>query len=277
MESPLWIAAAMMALVCPQALGCGKAAPADETGPSCPAFSYIRGDACVPLPAFSDATVPSIADDSSTPDGDSSSSADGDAESTEAGPREVPPVCTYDGASLAVGDAGTSGPWITGTEFSVSRLAHDSQGNVVALGSSSTQSFFLAKFDPSGAALWTVPVRGTSDVHPEGIAADPAGSVVVVGTTVKSNVIVDFGGGPLPAGGFVVKYDRDGRLLFQKMFPMADNGSSFPWMSQVRVLASAGPKRLGRRGDLSSRTDQRPFARQLHQRQALAREHGRNA
>jgi hypothetical protein len=169
---------------------------------------------------------------------------EGDAGATEtatpeATRSEAPPVCIYDGASPVVANAGASGPWIIGTDVSVSDLARDPQGNVFALGSSPTESFFLAKFDPFGAALWTQTLGDTSEVRPAGIAADPAGSVVVVGTTVKSSTVtVDFGGGPLPSGGFVVKYDRDGRLLFQKMFPMADDGSSFPWMSQVRVLAS---------------------------------------
>jgi hypothetical protein len=236
MELLLKIAASMVVLLL-GASGCGHGGPADEeTGPTCPAFLYIRSDACVPLPPFADATVPSNEGDAAPVDA-------GDAGSTEAAPPETAPaealpVCTYDGASPALPDAGSSGPWITGTDVTVSGLARDPQGNVFVLGSSPTVSFSLEKFDPSGAALWTQPLGGTPDVRPTGIATDPAGSVVVVGTTSKSVATVDFGGGPLPAGGFVVKYDRDGRLVFQKMFPLADDGSSFPWMSQVRVLPS---------------------------------------
>jgi hypothetical protein len=235
MESLLKIAASTAVLLL-GASGCGNGAPADEIGLSCPAFSYIRGDACVPLPPFSDATVPSNTDDASLLDAEEAESTD--AAPPETAPPESLPACTYDGVAPALPDAGSSGPWITGTDVAVSSVARDSQGNVFVLGSSPTVAFSLTKFDPSGAALWTQTLRGTQDVRPAGIATDPAGAVVVVGTTVKSDVPIDFGGDPEPAGGFVVKYDQDGRLLLRKIFPMADNGSSFPWMSQVRVLPS---------------------------------------
>jgi hypothetical protein len=214
------------------ALACGNVpATHDGTGPSCPAYSYIVGDACAPFPAFAGATIPS-SDDASALDG-------GVAQPMEAGlPDAAIAPCAQEGAPLVAPEAGSIGPWITGTEVSVLGLARDPEGNVFAIGSSPTESFFLAKFDSAGVPLWTQTLGGTEDVFPQGVAADVAGSVVVVGTTSKSDVTVDFGGGPLPAGGFVVKYDREGRLLFQKMFPMADDGSSFPWMNGVRVLAS---------------------------------------
>jgi hypothetical protein len=143
-------------------------------------------------------------------------------------------VCTYPGAPLVALDAASTGPWITGTEVPVSGLARDPEGNVFLIGGS-----LLAKFDPNGVRLWAKAFGAPNNgVYPQGIAADPVGSVVMVGTTQKANVTADFGGGPLPAGGFIVKYDRDGNLLFQKMFPLADNGASFPWMSDVRILRS---------------------------------------
>src|SRR6185437_10638575 len=101
------------------------------------------------------------------------------------------------------------------------------------------QAFYLAKYAPDGALLWSKSVGGDLDAFANGVAVDAEGSLVVAATTRKADsVSLDFGGGAVSAGGLLLKYDRNGVLLFQSFFPMADNGSSFPFMTSVVVLSS---------------------------------------
>src|ERR1019366_9462075 len=148
-------------------------------------------------------------------------------------------ACTY-GPSLApVPDASTVGPWATGSDHHITGLARERQGNVFAGGTMTNQAFYLAKFDATGTLIWSKSIGGDLDAEANGLAVDAEGSVVVAATTRKADgVSLDFGAGPVSAGGLVLKYDRNGAIQFQRFFPMADNGNSFPFMNGVVVLSS---------------------------------------
>src|SRR6185437_559893 len=101
------------------------------------------------------------------------------------------------------------------------------------------QAFYLAKYAPDGALLWSKSVGGDLDATADGVAVDAEGALVVAATTRKADsVSLDFGGGPVSAGGLLLKYDRNGALVFQRFFPMADGGNSFTFMSSVVVLST---------------------------------------
>ena len=109
----------------------------------------------------------------------------------------------------------------------------DGSGNVVVTGSfngtvdfgqgpltSSNLDIFVAKYDPSGACLWSRRFGGTSATDSgRGIAVDATGAVVVTGNFYGS---VDFGGGALASTGgddiFVAKFSAAGAHVWSKGF-----------------------------------------------------------
>lgn len=79
---------------------------------------------------------------------------------------------------------------------------------------------FLAKFDPTGAYLWSKSFGDIGSQVAKGLAVDAQGNVVMVG---QFQTVVDFGTGPLNAGmatydGFAAKFDSSGIALWAKEF-----------------------------------------------------------
>jgi hypothetical protein len=112
--------------------------------------------------------------------------------------------------------------------------ATDAAGNVVIAGHfSGTVDFgsgvltsaggtdvFLAKFDPSGAPLWSKRFgNGSTEQEGRGIAIDGAGNVLLTGFYMGA---IDFGGGALPSAGlrdvFLAKFDPAGTPLWSQRF-----------------------------------------------------------
>lgn len=115
-----------------------------------------------------------------------------------------------------------------------SGIALDTAGNIVIVGSlSGTTDFgmgtltstgkedvFVAKFDPSGTAVWTANFGGTNkDQFAGGVTVDSAGSISIA-TFFNDNI--DFGGGKLTSAGAndvaVAKFDPTGVPLWSKSF-----------------------------------------------------------
>ena len=116
-----------------------------------------------------------------------------------------------------------------------SAIAVDSQGNSfvtgaisgtmtldgITLTSAGKGDVFLAKFDPSGHAIWAHRFGDAKDQSGDAITTDAAGNVIIVGHHVGS---IDFGGGTLTAPGccfenaFAAKFDPNGNHLWSKTF-----------------------------------------------------------
>ncbi len=95
-----------------------------------------------------------------------------------------------------------------------------------ALVSAGNYDMFVARFDPSGAHLWSKRFGGASADVGQGLAVDPAGDVIFTG---RSDAPLDFGGGALPAAGaldaLVVKLDPLGSLIWDRR--LGDGANQF--------------------------------------------------
>jgi len=116
----------------------------------------------------------------------------------------------------------------------VNAVAVDGSGNVVAtgyfagtvnfgggplVGAGVSYDIFVAKYNASGAHLWSQRFGSTSNDHGYGVAVDGSGNVVVTGGFSGT---VNFGGGNLVSAGlgdfFVAKYDASGVYLWSQRF-----------------------------------------------------------
>ena len=109
----------------------------------------------------------------------------------------------------------------------------DSSGNVFVTGSfigtaefggggltsAGAWDIFLAKYDASGAHLWSRRFGGTSDDRSRSVSVDDSGNVFVTGYFYGTS---EFGGGPLTSAGytdiFLAKYDASGAHLWSQRF-----------------------------------------------------------
>jgi hypothetical protein len=138
---------------------------------------------------------------------------------------------------LAKYDAGGNYQWSkrfgTGGNEVGYAVAADGSGNVVVTGqyqgtvdfgggdltSAGGGDIFVAKFDGTGAHVWSKRFGSTQNDEAHGIDVDGSGNVVITGSFQLS---VDFGGGPLtsPSGlsMFLAKYDANGVHQWSKRF-----------------------------------------------------------
>ncbi|MFO0593155.1 MAG: SBBP repeat-containing protein [Polyangiaceae bacterium] len=113
-------------------------------------------------------------------------------------------------------------------------VAVDGQGNIAILAdgfqtidfgggvltSAGNYDMFVAKFDPSGAPLWSKRFGGANADFAQSLAFDGAGNILFTG---KTDTALDFGSGtPLPAAGgqdaVLVKLDPLGSYIWDKRF-----------------------------------------------------------
>jgi hypothetical protein len=105
-----------------------------------------------------------------------------------------------------------------------------------ALASTGAYDMFIAKFDPSGAHLWSKRFTSNDKNAIYGVATDTSGNVVFTGTLANA---VDFGGGTLTPTGrdlFIAKFDPSGAHLWSKTFHGSDH--IYPWGTAVDALGS---------------------------------------
>jgi hypothetical protein len=123
------------------------------------------------------------------------------------------------GASFDMGFAvaadSTGNSFITGAFFSTQA----SFGGAVTLTNSGENDVFVAKYDPSGTALWARQVKGPSDDFGYGVAVDGAGNSYVTGIFFSS--VATFSAGvTLTNGGyndiFLSKYDPAGNVIWAR-------------------------------------------------------------
>ncbi|MBW6513273.1 MAG: SBBP repeat-containing protein [Candidatus Syntrophosphaera sp.] len=116
-------------------------------------------------------------------------------------------------------------------------ICRDAEGNLYVIGSfTDTANFgpdiltsqggydvFISKLDPEGNWLWTIRAGGSDQDHGNGIIADPAGNVLVIGSFRATAV---FGSTTLVSQGqediFVAKLDAGGNWLWAKRAGSAD-------------------------------------------------------
>jgi hypothetical protein len=126
----------------------------------------------------------------------------------------------------------------------VSGIAVDADGNVVIagtfsgtlafdptapLGASGTQ-IYVAKFDHSGAPLWSLAFASNGVVGVSGVAVDGTRNVVVTGT-LQSGRQLNFGGTPFSAsangaGAWIVEFDAMGGFKWNDEFEFASGDQS---------------------------------------------------
>jgi hypothetical protein len=130
------------------------------------------------------------------------------------------------GSSVAVDAAGDL--FVTG---SAAGTVNFGAGGLISEGAT---SIFVAKFDPTGAPLWSklFGAGGNPGNVGTGIAADASGNAVVTGWVSGS---ADFGGGSLTSAGaidiFVAKFDPDGAPIWSHLF--GGPGSQLGWSLAV--------------------------------------------
>lgn len=133
-------------------------------------------------------------------------------------------ACSGDfGWALSFGGAGTD---------SATGIATDAESNIVvggsftgtatfggvALASKGNSDIVVFKLDPTGNPLWSKSFGSSSADNTRAIGVDAAGNILVVGAAAA---VIDFGGGPLPAGGtalVVAKLDPNGQHIWSKSF-----------------------------------------------------------
>ncbi|WP_437900513.1 SBBP repeat-containing protein [Sorangium sp. So ce124] len=107
-------------------------------------------------------------------------------------------------------------------------IASDAEGNVfvsaaffgtITIGdetfaSADTTDVLLMKLSPAGDVLWARQFGDRSADNPWGLAVDSKGNPVVAGQTTSG--AIDFGGGPLPRGAFIVRLDSSGEHIWSK-------------------------------------------------------------
>jgi hypothetical protein len=79
-------------------------------------------------------------------------------------------------------------------------------------------NIFVAKLDPTGAALWSKRIGDVAGQVASAVAFDPMGNLIVTGQFSGTG---DFGGGTLTSAAadiFLAKYDPSGVLVFAKLF-----------------------------------------------------------
>ncbi len=124
---------------------------------------------------------------------------------TELWVRQLGSSSIDESLSIAVDTAGNA--YIGG--YTGSSLVGPSEGGFDA---------FLAKFDPSGAELWSRQIGTTGDDVAQGVAVDGFGNVYLTGRTDEDL------GGPYQGGygdGFLIKYDTDGAKLWSRQIGTA--------------------------------------------------------
>jgi hypothetical protein len=121
-------------------------------------------------------------------------------------------------------------------------VAFDPSGNVAITGNfegtvnfgggpltcAGSQDIFLAKFDASGAHLWSQRFGDAEYQLGYSVAFDPSGNIAITGNFAGT---VDFGGGPLTSVGFedifLAKFDASGTHLWSQRFGDAEYLLSF--------------------------------------------------
>lgn len=124
-----------------------------------------------------------------------------------------------------------------GEEDSLLSVAHDRQGNIIAVGTfgkallvgvngeriegRGPRSALVVKFNPKGRLLWYRSFGSEAPVNDfvgaVSVAVDRRGNIVILGASGNP---IDLGGGSLPAGQFLVKLDPKGRHLWSRSFPL---------------------------------------------------------
>jgi uncharacterized protein (AIM24 family) len=145
------------------------------------------------------------------------------------GPNTTPPPAGGDFLwSARFGDASSQ---------TANAVAVDASGNVIvagsfmgtvdfgggALSSAGARDYFVAKFGPDGAYMWSKRFGNASDQWNPHIAVDASGNVIVAGGYEGA---IDFGGGALTSAGSqdicVAKLGSDGAYLWSKRFGDGD-------------------------------------------------------
>ena len=114
----------------------------------------------------------------------------------------------------------------------------DASGNVIQAGmffgrvdfgngpltSAGTSDIFVAKFNSSGAPLWSKRFGDSSTQEATSVTADATGNVIITGAYLGT---VDFGSGPLPSSGnhdiFLAKFNSEGVHLWSDHFGDGDS------------------------------------------------------
>jgi hypothetical protein len=111
----------------------------------------------------------------------------------------------------------------------------------------------VAKFRPDGRLLWArvfeaipSPPGSFASVVGEALAVDRHGDILLV---VKSNAPMDFGGGPLERGSFLLKLDSRGRLVWVRVLPTATLGIN------VHALVVDSREHISLAGSFTGTTD----------------------
>ncbi|MCP3139496.1 hypothetical protein [Pyxidicoccus xibeiensis] len=163
-------------------------------------------------------------------------------EGVEEGPSEVAPLPVAEkprapgSARAAAAPGGTR--WLqslggVGKEHAAG-LAHDSEGNVSlavnvdhamgdglgALASYAPGTFVVVKYGTEGGRLWSRHLEGFA----ESLTVDSRSNVFVTG---RNPAGADYGGGPLPAGRFLLKLDRDGDFVWARSLESLGVSSAF--------------------------------------------------
>lgn len=113
---------------------------------------------------------------------------------------------------------------------SAHEIATDAAGNVVIAGtfagsvdfgggplvSVGAEDIFLAKFDGTGAHLWSKRFGGGNTDWGRSVAIDPSGNILITGDANSTSI--NFGGGTMSGGIFVAKYDPNGNHIWSKRF-----------------------------------------------------------
>ncbi|NUO49562.1 MAG: hypothetical protein HOV80_11965 [Polyangiaceae bacterium] len=116
--------------------------------------------------------------------------------------------------------AGLQGAYAVGTDSANNVLVAGAFEGTMDLGSdelTSADDFdaFVVKLDSAGAYVWSKHFAGLGYQYVDALAFDAADNVVVAG---ESSASVDYGGGPLAAGSFLVKLDPAGNHAWSKSF-----------------------------------------------------------
>ncbi len=233
MKRVLWTIGTIAALVmgAVEIAACGGAIDAHDTSATTPDGGEAA-DAADASSGVDDATAPIDARDGNTTAADARADVDARTDADAAS------LCVYAHAhapDAAAPDAGAIAPWADNPNGKIVAVTRDRAGNLIVTGTSGVDtSFYLAKFDPLGRPIWSK-VLGTLYVFGNDVATDAAGNIIVAGST-GGGPVIDFGGGPLPPGGFLVRFTPSGDFLDQKVLAASSAHSASP--TQVRVLPS---------------------------------------